>query len=633
MSTEPIIIDEIVSPIRCRISAPFAGIEESTGTLPGEIMVFPAGTHAISASRADGTSFVGKVIVDASTADALNRALQAHVSSSGHKPFFDFDHDEKEASAWPSSFSFKEGLGVFAAVEWSESGKEAILGKGYRAFSPAFFIDEQTPSRVTSAPLCMGGLVNNPAFRRIAPLWAREAESNNSPQGQPQTKEKIMSNEVTKSADAIKADALTTELEAVKAQLATAQKEKANAYVQAAVSRGAIKPDDIALQAAYVDSILANEKTGKAIVDSLPGKAAAPVIAAAGTAPAAPVTTEDNLFESVRAMSKETDHKKRGQIYCRTVRDNVAKVKSGLVEILAANSLGSVTGDIIVLRALDLLKLSFPALSALTTDFSSEQARQGQAIKTRIVSVPSVVTLNDTTGWGSSDATTSDVSVTIGQPKGVQIEYASSELAGTNRDLFGEQVEAMQYALGKDLMDAVYALITTAFTQATTKALVSFTRADVTAMAKALTGRGVPVVGRTLLLNQDYYEKLGQDSSIVNLASYSMPGVITEGMLPPIAKFNVIESVNLPGTANLTGFGFTKDALVVATRLPEDYMKNVPGGAAHGAMSIVTNPDTGISVQKTDFVDHKLARAYSRIAWAYGVARGQLASGQRLISA
>ena len=47
----------------------------------------------------------------------------------------------------------------------------------------------------------------------------------------------------------------------------------------------------------------------------------------------------------------------------------------------------------------------------------------------------------------------------------------------------------------------------------------------------------------------------------------------------------------------------------------------------------VTNPDTGISLAVTQFVDHTLGKAVWRAAVMYGVGVGQAASGQRLISA
>lgn len=66
--------------------------------------------------------------------------------------------------------------------------------------------------------------------------------------------------------------------------------------------------------------------------------------------------------------------------------------------------------------------------------------------------------------------------------------------------------------------------------------------------------------------------------------------------------------------------------------MPNDYTKALPG-ASHGSVSVVTNPDTGISVQLVQYVDHKLGAASWRIALMFGVAVGQAASGQRLISA
>lgn len=597
---------------------------------PEEIMVFPAGQHTIHATQND-RPVTKTVLVDAFTAKAMQAALDAHVAAGPQKPYFDFNHDDDAASAWPLAFRWSDGAdgrpaGVYAKLEWSRSGAEAVAGRAYRSFSPVFHVDGGNPARVTTAPLNMGGLVNTPAFRAQSPIWAKQPFPS-----QPNMSEQNNQPDPTAAAEALKAkEALASaqnELSALKAKDAARRKADAGALVAAAVARGALAPKDEAIQAKW-SSLIEADPSHATLLAALPGRDITQPVTPAGE----PISAKAGPVEVLKAYAAEKDAAKRGAIYA---KDVIPLFQPGfaLGPILAANSLGSVAGDLIVLRALDLLKLSFPALSGITTDFSAESARQGQAIKTRIVGVPSVVTLDDSTGWSSSDATTTDVTVTIGQPKGVQIEYTSTELANTLRDIFGEQVEACHYALGKNMFDALYAVITAAnFANATTKALATFTRNDVTAMAKALTGRGVSAMGRTLLLNQDYYEKLGQDSTIVNLAAYSMPGVITQGDLPPVAKFAITEAVNLPGTGNLTGFGFTKDALVLATRVPEDYTRALPG-ASNGAVSVITNPITGMSVQKVDFVDHKLAKAYSRIAIAYGVAKGNGSSGQRLISA
>lgn len=135
-------------------------------------MVFPAGLQSISAMRGDSV-WCGQVFIDSRTADTLEMARKAH-SVSGQRPYFDYDHSEEAASGWPTKFYWKPD-GVYASVEWSESGAESIAGRDYRSFSPAFFTNDDSPARITGAPFCMGGLVNDPAFREMAPLWASAA--------------------------------------------------------------------------------------------------------------------------------------------------------------------------------------------------------------------------------------------------------------------------------------------------------------------------------------------------------------------------------------------------------------------------------------------------------------------------
>lgn len=649
---------------------PILGASSSeTQSPPAEFVWMPKGKHAISAGTADGKGFQGEVLVDEAGFRAVVASFERAVKA-GSRVWVDFNHEDRDAAAWIKSFAWDAARGILASVEWTAKGAEALKEKLFYSFSPVFTRDRET-SRVTGIweGHAAGGLVNKPAFGAampalIAAQLAGAESANTATGGTPVSQKTIPMNKdqliallaslgIKHSADATEqqladlliaykpaasADgaviaSLQNDLNALKTREQAARKRAASAVVQAAVARGAIKKDDVAGIAKWTGLIEADESVSE-ILASIPGtgkQGATEVIVAAVTNQGATATAKENPVEVFKAMAAETDPLKRGMIY-RDVRQFVTERSNEVLTVLAANSLGSVAGDIITLRALDLLKLNFPALSAISTDFSAEAAMQGQVIKTRIVSVPSVVTLNDSTGWASSDATTTDVSVTIGQPKGVQIEYGSTELGSTGRNLFAEQVEACHYALGKDLIDAVYALITTAYTNATTKATASVARLDLVAMEKALANRGVngPL---WMLANADIYERLANDTTVTSLATQQRAEIITSTMLPPIAGFNIIRAINLPSTSNLTAFGFRKDAMALAVRLPEDYVKNAPAGAAHGSQSVVTNPDTGVSVQKTDFVDHKLAKAYSRIAWSYGVARGQLSSGQRLISA
>lgn len=648
---------------------PILGASSSeTQSPPAEFVWMPKGKHAISAGTADGKGFQGEVLVDEAGFRAVVASFERSIAA-GKRVWVDFNHEDRDAAAWIQSFAWDATRGILASVEWTVKGAEALKEKLFYSFSPVFTRDRET-SRVTGIweGHAAGGLVNKPAFGAAMPaLIAAQlagAESANAATGgtpvsknrpkmntaqliallaslgvkhapdatEQQLVDLVLAYKPAASADGAVIAGLQSDLNALKTREQIARKRAASAVVQAAVSRGAIKKDDAVGIAKWSALIEADESVSE-ILAAIPGtaKQGAEVIVAAVPNQGSGAAVSAQPVEVFKAMAAETDPLKRGKIY-RDVRQFVTEHSNEVLTVLAANSLGSVAGDIITLRALDLLKLNFPALSAISTDFSAEAAMQGQVIKTRIVSVPSVVTLNDSTGWASSDATTTDVSVTIGQPKGVQIEYGSTELGSTGRNLFAEQVEACHYALGKDLVDAVYALITTAYTNATTKATASVARLDLVAMEKALASRGVAGT-LYLLANADIYERLSNDTTVTSLATQQRAEIITGNTLPPIAGFNIIRAINLPATSNLTGFGFRKDAMVLAMRLPEDYVKKAPAGAAHGSQSVVTNPDTGISVQKTDFVDHKLAKAYSRIAWSYGCARAQLASGQRLVSA
>lgn len=650
-------------------SSPHEIVFAAGASLPNEIVWMPAGMHSITAGTVGGAPFVGKVNVTESGARAAQASLQ-RATAAGRKPWIDFNHADGEAAAWVNSFSWDASRGIIASLEWTGSGVRALTEKQYRSFSPAFKLDRESGQVVgINEGFAAGGLVNAPAFgaampaliaARLAGADSAKPASGGSPDSQTKpvmNKEQLItllaSLGIQHAADASEQQlvalvlahkpkptatpnaeviALQEQVASIQASHAAAKKRGAKSAVDAAIARGAIKKDDTVLQAFWAQQMEVNEETASVALAAIPGtqKSADAVIiatdAAAGSGEVT-VTAKTGTVEVLKAMAKETDALKRGRIY-RDVRKFIAD-GGPIMEVLAANTLGTLTSDLIVLRALDLLKLNFPILSRITTDFSAEQVKYGTPVKTRIITVPSVGTYNTTTGYGIAATTTTDVSVTINAHKHVTISYQANELGGTGRDLFGEQVEAMHYALGKDLVDALLALfVIGTYTNATTVATNSITRETLpVALASAFNVRGVPQMNRTLLLNAAAFAKLSVDTSIVQLATYQKPELITNYTLPVVSGFQPIETINLPATGNMTGFALTPDAALVVTRLPSDYTKALPG-ASHGSVSTVTNPDTGMSVLKTDFVDHTLGSAVSRIAWMYGVAAGQVASGQ-----
>jgi hypothetical protein len=194
--------------------------------------------------------------------------------------------------------------------------------------------------------------------------------------------------------------------------------------------------------------------------------------------------------------------------------------------------------------------------------------------------------------------------------------------------------EGMHYALGKSLVDALYGLILAAnYSNNTVQAQSGFDRSTLITLAQALTLRGVPTMGRTVLLNVPYFGQLSLDPTLVQMAAFQDRSLIAEYKLPPVAGFQPVEAPNLPSTNSLAGFAFTPDALVLATRVPNDYSTIFPGATGGGVVSVVVNPDTGMAVQQVQYVNHATAVSAMRVALMFGVAVGQAAGGQRLVSA
>lgn len=161
------------------------------------LMFFPAGDHRISPSSVGGGAATITVRIDSSTADVLNASLGLlNTKLAPHRAFIDRDHSGKEVIAWPQSFFWQDypDPGVYMAAEFSDLGRRLVTGKAYRSFSPSFFTDADLPKVIAhgqhiqveghkrGSPMNpsrvillagpnIGTVTNNPAFKKIRPLW------------------------------------------------------------------------------------------------------------------------------------------------------------------------------------------------------------------------------------------------------------------------------------------------------------------------------------------------------------------------------------------------------------------------------------------------------------------------------
>jgi hypothetical protein len=158
----------------------------SSLTEDGSIQYMPAGLHTITPSQ-NGRAVTVTVLVDAASADTMEEERQALVAR-GKSPYFSITHEDDVAAFRPNRFSWatrpdasgKLSEGVWADGEWTASGKAARDGKDFKYFSPTFFVSnvQDNPATIVCnamAGACMGSVVNDPAFDKISPLFAKDA--------------------------------------------------------------------------------------------------------------------------------------------------------------------------------------------------------------------------------------------------------------------------------------------------------------------------------------------------------------------------------------------------------------------------------------------------------------------------
>jgi hypothetical protein len=647
-----------------------------------DFMVLPAGVHECVFSQA-GRPVRKAVRITAASAAALQRQLDLVRARGTLKPFFDFDHKDEAASGWPRKFywagSGVRAPGVYASAERSQAGREAINGKAYQAFSMVFHVDHSEPAEVVCNPqadLNFGGLVNDPAFKEIAPIEAKRAGGNSS--------EGVNSPELNKG-ESMQTAEQENELVTVKAQLAEAQQQlkarrakDAEEAVEAAVKRGAIPAQNAPLKAKWLKWATESDDMLEAL-NGIEGNAAlrmgsitrrATMAAMVGSGleakegPARIIAAYGALAaknSAIRELTAAAFERKGGlaremaTLYMREIAPRYREFSD--MPLAAADvtseALGTLSGTLVAQRTLQLFKLAFPVISRIYTDFSDTPAQFNQTEVTRVVVVPTVqeydATLDDNNrpkGWISvTPPQTTDVPITLDKHVGVPIVFDANTLASTVRRLFDEQAPAASYALAKYFVEKIYALFTLANYNAYAAirgsyvpavyasypmAIGNFARSTLTRIAAILNPNEVPINDRVVLLASDYFEQLATDPSLVTFfAGQVKPEIVTENQLPRLAGFEPIEAPNLNApavTPNLVGMALHKAGVVAKTRLSNDYTQALPG-SSYGSVTTITDPDIGISVVLVQYVNHTGGYAEWRIQVMLGAAVGDKRGG------
>jgi hypothetical protein len=286
----------------------------------------------------------------------------------------------------------------------------------------------------------------------------------------------------------------------------------------------------------------------------------------------------------------------------------------------------------LITDVIDAFKVRFPLMSAIGTDFSSDEAKLGQTITGRILSLPSVQDYDGTDGYkansASANSLTTDVSVTLNRHKHVPIKVDFIDQVSTKRDLYAETVGNMAYALGKEAFDYTMGLVTEAnFTNEVTLSHANSDYDALSAVNKVMNTNGASATGRIGIVNSDVFQTLDSDQRIASGDYHGQQkGASAYGVLSNVSGFeSIFEYPDLPDNSqSLSGFFTDKTGIVMASRIPNDVeaLANRIGIPAISKVDVVSDADTGLTMMGITYQDAGTFDVYTTLTWIYGVSAG-----------
>lgn len=326
-----------------------------------------------------------------------------------------------------------------------------------------------------------------------------------------------------------------------------------------------------------------------------------------------------------------------------------ALVSAGFVAPLAlgVNTLGTLQGDVILRRALELVFTAVPELSIFAMGFkeldgSVERALLGQNVRSRTLSLATIGNFGD----APNPLVASDVSGQLRNNRQLMHMFAPAEYNATDRNLIEESARVLAASLGRGLVRNIAGGVSNANFNTTTNSIAPYiavasgwSRANtLLVLRQAIQDRGMPIdaLPPYFIHDSSVEAALLQDLTVVaEFNNKYNEGAIQSGKLPTIsgmrnANFPLLSSVNTDG--NLVGFGGTPDALMYVARAPKGPGDVIPGIPIPGIYNYITDPKTGFSVRVTQWVDMTTMNVYSRLDWLDGIEVGNPNNLVRLVT-
>lgn len=254
----------------------------------------------------------------------------------------------------------------------------------------------------------------------------------------------------------------------------------------------------------------------------------------------------------------------------------------------------SLNDSIIADAAIEAFTAELLPLMAFSTDFSAETAQKGASVQ---VAIPANITAGTT-----ENAYETEDTAALGVATVQLTSYAKATVGITDKQFANSSsarlekfaIQQAKAVARKIIADALALVLNATFSSKVTKALASFTSADVRAMRVILDKADVPVSDRSLILYPDQYDKLTADTTLVisNALAYGGTEVIRDGMIPRFLGFDLYNLNMLPGNSeNLVGIAVHPSAMAIAIRTlmpqaPSEYLES----------RVITDPKSNIGL-------------------------------------
>jgi hypothetical protein len=299
-----------------------------------------------------------------------------------------------------------------------------------------------------------------------------------------------------------------------------------------------------------------------------------------------------------------------------------------------ANSLGTLSGIIVAQRTLEFLKIMFPALTKISSKFTSDQLLFNQQLICRVPVAMTAAAVVAATGYPiNNNAQTVDVPITMDQHDHVSFGFNDQEVSSTNRNLIDEQALPAAFALGSKMFNFVFALITPGnIKHENVIADADWSRVDVIAQNRYLNLRGVSPLGRFGIVNSNIFAELSGDITIVGNQNNPASDTIVSGRLTNVHGVDVMEWPGMPTTNNLSAIFGTNQALAIATGVPKDPAAVNPGVPIPGKIDLVSDADTGLTLMVREWYDMRLGFHQVTLTWMYGAALGLPLTLERVVT-